>query len=225
MVHGPDVVPVRCPGAVPGGGERACHDDEVVDEALERSKAGDALAPILPVAFMVVVMWAEELADVGLHAHLDRFGIRPRELDGLDGILFAPFLHGGLGHLMANTLPFALMGSAIALGGARRFVQVTVIVALFGGVGTWLTGPPHSVHIGASGLVFGYLTYLVSRGLFARRLSYLLGGVVTLLVYGSVLWGLLPRPGVSWQGHVFGAAGGVLAAFVLHTERTEDIRA
>ena len=179
-------------------------------------------APLLPVALMIVVMWGEELLDTALDGRLDRFGIRPRQLGGLDGIIFAPLLHNGFGHLIANTLPFALMGSAIALEGARRFLQVTVIVGLFGGVGTWLTGPPNSVHIGASGLVFGYLTYLVSRGIFAHKVSYLIGGVVTFLVYGGVLWGLLPQPGVSWQGHVFGAAGGVLAAFVIHSNRFED---
>lgn len=194
----------------------------MADEVRERPEAGPVPAPLLPVVLMIAVMWGEELLDTALDGRLDRFGIRPRQLDGLDGIIFAPILHNGFGHLIANTLPFALMGSAIALEGARRFLQVTVIIGLFAGLGTWLTGPPNSVHIGASGLVFGYLTYLVSRGLFAHRVSYLIGGVVTFLVYGGVLWGLLPQPGVSWQGHVFGAAGGVLAAFVLHTDRFDD---
>jgi len=194
----------------------------MADEVRERPGVGQVSAPLLPVALMIVVMWGEELLDTALDGRLDRFGIRPRQVDGLDGIIFAPLLHNGFGHLIANTLPFALMGSAIALEGARRFLQVTVIVGLFSGVGTWLTGPPNSVHIGASGLVFGYLTYLISRGLFAHRVSYLIGGVVTFLVYGGVLWGLLPQPGVSWQGHVFGAAGGVLAAFVIHTDRSDD---
>lgn len=194
----------------------------MADEVTERPAAVGAFAPLVPLTLMIVAMWGEELLDTALDGRLDGFGIRPRQLDGLDGIIFAPLLHNGFGHLIANTLPFALMGSAIALEGARRFLQVTVIVGLFSGVGTWLTGPPNSVHIGASGLVFGYLTYLVSRGLFAHRVSYLIGGVVTFLVYGGVLWGLLPQPGVSWQGHVFGAAGGVLAAFVLHTDRSDD---
>ena len=189
---------------------------------MERPEAGEVLAPLLPVAVMIVLMWGEEIVDTALDGRLDRFGIRPRELGGLDGIAFSPFLHSGFGHLIANTVPFAVMGAAIAVGGARRFVQVSLIVGLFGGVGTWLTGPPHSVHIGASGLVFGYLTYLVSRGLFAHKLTYLIGGVVTFVVYGGVLWGLLPQPGVSWQGHLFGAAGGILAAFVLHTDRPEE---
>jgi membrane associated rhomboid family serine protease len=176
----------------------------------------ELFAPILPVVVMLAAMWGEEVVDTVADGRLDRFGIRPRQLDGLDGILLSPFLHDGFGHLIANSLPFALMGGAICLGSAARFVQVTVIVGLIGGVGTWLTGPDHSLHVGASGLVFGYLTYLVSRGIFARKVTYILGGLVTLMVYGGVLWGLLPRPGISWQGHVFGAAGGVAAAWLLH---------
>ena len=194
----------------------------MTDDVGQRGGSGGAFAPLLPLALMIVAMWGEELVDTVLDGRLDRFGIRPRELAGLDGILFAPFLHSGFGHLVTNTLPLALMGGAIALEGARRFLRVTVIVGLFSGAGTWLSGPPNSLHIGASGLVFGYLTYLVSRGLFAHRFSYLIGGVVTFLVYGGVLWGLVPKPGVSWQGHVFGAAAGVLAAFLLHAHRFED---
>lgn len=194
----------------------------MADEAVERPRAAELFTPILPVVAMLAFMWGEEVVDTVLDGRLDRFGIRPRQLDGLDGIVLAPFLHGGFGHLIANTLPFLLMGGAICLGSARRFVQVTLIVGLIGGVGTWLTGPASSVHIGASGLVFGYLTYLISRGLFARKVTYILGGIVAFLVYGGVLWGLLPRPGVSWQGHLFGALGGVAAARLLHAQHEED---
>lgn len=130
----------------------------MADEAVERPRSAELFTPILPVLALLAVMWGEEAVDTALNGRLDRFGIRPRALDGLDGILFAPFLHGGFGHLIANTFPFLLMGGAICLGSVRRFVQVTVIVGLIGGVGTWLTGPEHSVHTGASGLVFGYLT-------------------------------------------------------------------
>ncbi len=172
--------------------------------------------PALPVLIMTAIMWTEEVVDVPLDGRLDRFGIRPRQLDGLDGVVFSPFLHAGFGHLIANTVPFLLLGGAIALGNTKRFVHVTLIVGLIAGLGTWLIGPSNSVHIGASGLVFGYLTYLVSRGVFARKLTYLLGGVAVLAVYGGVLWGLLPSPGISWQGHLFGALGGVAAASFLH---------
>ena len=168
---------------------------------------------------MLAVMWVLEIVDTVAGQRLDTHGIRPRRTDGIDGILWAPFLHGGFGHLIANTIPFALLGGAIALGALKRFALVTAIVAVVGGVGTWLTGPTNTVHIGASGLVFGYLMYLLTRGVFARNLLYLLGGAVVFMVYGGVLWGVLPRPGISWQGHLFGAAGGVLAAYLLHADR------
>jgi membrane associated rhomboid family serine protease len=170
----------------------------------------------LPVAVMLAVMWIEEIIDLPLNGRLDRFGIRPRHISGLDGILFSPFLHNGFRHLIANTIPFAVLGLLIAVGGASRFVSVTVIVGLIGGLGTWLTGSYYSVHVGASGLVFGYLTYLVARGFFDRKVGFILGGVAVMLLYGGVLWGLLPSPGVSWQGHLFGAVGGIVAAALLH---------
>ncbi len=188
---------------------------------VERPRVPELVTPVLPVLVMVAVMWISEIVDIGLDGRLDRHGITPRQGDGLDGILFAPFLHGGFGHLLANTFPFLVLGAAICLGSVGRFAFVTVTTMAVSGVGTWLTGPDHTVHIGASGVVFGFLTYLLSRGLFARKISYLLGGVLTFLVYGTALWGLLPSPGVSWQGHVFGALGGVVAAWLLHARRED----
>ena len=176
---------------------------------------------VMPVVVMVAIMWVVEIIDLIASGRLDRFGIEPRRLWGLDGIVFAPFLHGGFAHLIANTFPFVLLGGAIAIGAASRFLTVTVIVAFVGGLGTWLTGPTNTIHIGASGLVFGYLTYLMARGIFARNIWYLLVGIVTFMVYGGVLWGLLPAPGISWQGHLFGAIGGVVAAYMLHADRDE----
>jgi membrane associated rhomboid family serine protease len=190
------------------------------DEAIERPRATELTAPLLPVLVMLAVMWAAELLDVVTSGRLDRFGIEPRELGGLDGVVLAPFLHNGFGHLIANTFPFLILGGAICLGSTQRFLQVTVIVGLTSGLGTWLVGGTGSVHIGASGLVFGYVTYLISRGLFARKITYLLGGLAVLVVYGGVLWGLVPRPGISWSAHLFGAIGGVVAAWAIYGQRS-----
>jgi membrane associated rhomboid family serine protease len=186
--------------------------------AAERRPA-EAFAPMLA---MIVVMWVVAVIDVPLDGRLDRFGIRPRRIDGLDGVLFSPFLHHGFGHLIANAVPFVVLGGAICLSGAARFLSVTAIVGVIGGLGTWLTGGTNTLVVGASGLVFGYLLYLITRGIFARNVVYLLGGVVVVAVYGSVLWGVLPRPGISWQGHVFGGLGGVAAASLLHGDRTPE---
>lgn len=180
----------------------------------------DWMRPFLIVGLFVAVMWAVEVVDLLPHTNFDHWGIRPRQPAGLVGIATAPFLHAGFSHLISNTIPFLILGSIIAIGGALRYLQVTLIVMLVCGVGTWLVGPAHTDHIGASGLVFGYLTYLVARGLFDRKPGFLVLGLIVLFLYGGVLWGLLPRPGISWQGHVFGAIGGVLAAYAIHADRS-----
>ena len=162
-------------------------------------------------------MWLVEIVDQVAGGRLDRYGIEPREADGLDGVVFAPFLHAGFDHLIGNTIPFLLLGFAIALGGAARVAAVTVIVALVGGLGTWLIAPSNTVHIGASGIVFGYAAYLVARGVYSRSAMQIALGVVVLAVWGTTLLrGLVPEDGISWQGHLFGAVGGVLAARMLH---------
>ena len=169
------------------------------------------------VAALAAVMWVVEIADQIAGGRLDRHGIEPRELDGLDGIVFAPFLHGGFDHLIGNTIPFLLLGFAIALGGAMRVAVVTVIVAVVGGLGTWLVAPANTVHIGASGIVFGYAAYLVARGVYSRSVVQIGLGLVVLAVWGTTLLrGLVPEDGISWQGHLFGALGGVVAARLLH---------
>ncbi|CAN5815649.1 rhomboid family intramembrane serine protease [soil metagenome] len=178
-----------------------------------------AVAPgVAIVVAMVAVMWSEEIVDLVPGTPFNRWGIRPRSMRGLLGIVLAPFLHVSFPHLIGNTIPFLLLGAVIALGGTRTIVEVTVIAGVVSGLGVWLFGASNSVHLGASGLVFGYLTYLVTRGVFARRVWWIVGGLITLAFYGGLFWGLLPRLGVSWLGHLFGAIGGVLAAYVLHAQ-------
>ncbi|MCU1353409.1 MAG: rhomboid family intrarane serine protease [Acidimicrobiales bacterium] len=188
------------------------------DQTDDRQVRG-ALAPVMVVFAMSALMWVVELVDLLPNTNLDRWGIRPRQLVGLTGILTAPFLHAGLLHLFTNTIPFLVLGTLIALSGMERFLEVTAIVMLASGLGTWLIGPAGTDHIGASGVVFGYLTYLVGRGFYERKIIYLAGGLLVVMLYGPVLWGVLPKPGISWQGHLFGAAGGLLAARLIHGER------
>jgi membrane associated rhomboid family serine protease len=168
------------------------------------------------VAGMIVLMWILEVVDVAAGHRLDDYGIHPRDVDGLPEIASAPFLHVGFAHLLSNTVPFAIMGAAIALGGVARIVAVTAIVGLASGLGTWLIAPANTVHLGASGLVFGFATYLVARGILSRRLTDLVIGAAVVGVWGiGLLQGLLPQDHISWQAHVFGAVGGVCAASIL----------
>ncbi|MDT9593095.1 rhomboid family intramembrane serine protease [Nocardioides zeae] len=168
----------------------------------------------------VALLWVLEIVDTVLGGSLDQYGVRPRSDEGLLGILFAPLLHGGFGHLVSNTLPLLVLGFLVALSGIGQALAATGIVWLVGGAGTWLVAPSSTVHIGASVLVFGFITYLVLRGWFARRFGQIALGVLVLLVYGGALWGVLPGdPGISWQGHLFGAVGGVVAAVVLAPRR------
>ncbi len=174
------------------------------------------------VGALVALMWVSEMVDVVLGGRLDGLGIEPRDLDGLIGVVLGPFLHVGFGHLVANTIPFLVMGGVIALAGALRVAAVAVIVGLISGLGTWLIAPESTVHIGASGLVFGFATYLVARGVFNRDLLQLVVGAAVVLMFGTaLLGGLVPQQGISWQAHFFGAAGGIAAARVLAHRREE----
>jgi membrane associated rhomboid family serine protease len=186
------------------------------------SRLGPDRAAALKLVFaMVAVMWVAETIDFVLAGHpLDAYGIHPRDAAGLLEIVSAPFLHVGFGHLISNTVPFLAMGAAIALGGLARVALVTIIVAAVSGLGVWLVAPANEVHLGASGVVFGYASYLVTRGVLSRRLTELAVGVIVLGVWGiGLLQGLLPHERISWQGHLFGAIGGVVAAYALASRR------
>ena len=190
----------------------------------------------LTILSFVVLLWLVELFDSLTGHQLDRNGIRPLETDGLTGILFAPLLHSNWEHLMANTGPALVLGFLMTLAGLSRFLFATAIIWIVGGFGTWLIGnvgaPSYrgvvveTNHIGASGLIFGWLTFLILFGFFTRTIWEIVIGVVVLFVYGSILLGVLPGTfGVSWQGHLSGALAGVLAAYLLSgPERTRCAR-
>ena len=174
----------------------------------------------------VALLYVIEAFDQVTGDHLQEDGIRPLEVDGLWGILWAPLLHANWAHLVANTVPALVLGFLVSLAGMARFVYATVIVWLLGGLGTWLIGNLGSQyetnHIGASGLIFGWLTFLIVFGFFTRHPWQIVVGIVVFLVYGGILWGALPGTfGVSWQGHLCGGIAGVFAAYVLSgPERT-----
>lgn len=171
----------------------------------------------------VSLLWAIEIVDVFVfRGALNSYGVRPRSIDGLEGILLMPFLHGSFAHLASNTLPFLTFGWLIMLRQTSDFFIVSAVTMLVSGLGVWLTGAPNSVHIGASGLIFGYFGFLLLRGLFERSFTSILISLTVGFFYGGLIWGVLPsQPGVSWQGHFFGFAGGVLAAQLLGRQKQE----
>jgi len=172
-------------------------------------------------ATFVAIFWLLEILDQFVfRGSLDVFGIIPHQVIGLRGILFAPFLHGDFPHLIANTVPFLILGWLVMLQETSDFFIVTGLTMLVGGLGVWLFATPGSIHIGASILIFGYLGFLLLRGYFQRNIPSILLSILVFLLYGGTIWGVLPsRPGISWQGHLFGFLGGVLAAKLIATEK------
>jgi membrane associated rhomboid family serine protease len=171
----------------------------------------------LMMLMLLGVLWALELVDQASGNALDGYGIHARELDGLPEILTAPFLHAGWQHLVSNSLPFFVLGFLVLLSGLARWLVSTLTSIVSSGVFAWLLTPAGTIVLGASGLVFGWLTYLLARGLWSRRPGQVALAVLVLLVYGGLIWGVLPGAvGVSWQAHLGGAIGGVVAARYLH---------
>ncbi|HEU4360036.1 MAG TPA: rhomboid family intramembrane serine protease [Mycobacterium sp.] len=172
----------------------------------------------------VALLYLIELVDQLSGHQLDRNGIRPLQTDGLSGVLFAPLLHANWAHLLANTGPALVLGFLVTLAGLSRFLWATAIVWIIGGLGTWLIGNLGSAcgqtdHIGASGLIFGWFTFLIVFGWFTRAVWQVVVGIAVLFCYGGILWGLVPVlngcGGVSWQAHLCGALAGLLAAYLL----------
>ena len=174
--------------------------------------------------WLVAVLWALEIVDlIVFRGGLDGLGIRPRDLDRWWGILAAPLLHGGLTHLIANTLPLVVLGWFVLLRGLNTFASVSGLAVVLGGLGVWLFADPRTIHIGASGLIFGYLGYLLLRGYFERSVSAIIVSVIVAVLYGGALWGVLPgRTGVSWEGHLFGFLSGAASARVLIPSRRTE---
>ncbi len=172
---------------------------------------------------VVAICWVVWLINTTFDGALLKFGIQPRTLHGLCGILFAPFLHGDLRHLLSNTVPLLILGGTIAIHDRRTFNSITAWNILFGGGLVWLLARS-AVHVGASGLIFGYFGFIVARGWFDRSFISLTIGLVVGVTYASILWGVLPSsPGVSWEGHLFGLIAGVVGAKLNAKPRDSDV--
>jgi membrane associated rhomboid family serine protease len=161
----------------------------------------------------VALMWVVFFATVATGGALLSLGIIPRSLIGLRGIVFAPFLHGSFAHLLANSIPFAMMGWFVMLRDSRHFISVTAAAMLGSGLVAWLLGAPGSVHVGASGVIFGYLGFLMLSGWYARSVASILLSILVSVMWGGLVFGVLPgQVGISWQAHLGGFIGGALAA-------------
>lgn len=182
----------------------------------EGSLVEDVKVPFLILVGSLSVFWVVEIIDVVLPFWgLDQYGIRPRTERGLWGILASPFLHGGFDHLIGNSVPFLILGWLTMFRERWHFALVTVMAMLLGGLGVWTFGATGSVHIGASGVIFAYLGFLLLSGFFERRFGAILVSLGVGVAYGGLVWGVLPsQPGISWEGHLFGFLAGILAAYV-----------
>ncbi|MCT7950556.1 rhomboid family intramembrane serine protease [Ancylothrix sp. C2] len=182
-----------------------------------KTMVGEFKTQALILGGLVACFWIIEIIDIFFYrGALNSYGIIPRSPVGLRGILFAPFLHGNFLHLATNTGPFLILGWLVMLQEISYFFVVSAITILVSGLGVWLFGAPYSVHIGASGVIFGYLGFLLFRGYFQRNFSSILLSLIVAFFYGGLIWGVLPSmPRVSWEGHLFGFIGGILAARIL----------
>lgn len=183
----------------------------------QRSQLDQPLGAAIVMVVLLSGLWALEALDQVSGNRLDYYGIHARELDGLPEIFTAPFLHAGWDHLIGNSLPFLVLGFLVLLGGLARWLLSSLISIVSSGVTAWLLTPGDTIILGASGLIFGWLAYLLARGVWSRKPAQIAIAVVILVVYGGMIWGIFPSgSGISWQAHLGGAVGGVVAAWVLH---------
>jgi len=168
----------------------------------------------VPVAVFVLLLWLIVALGLGLHLPLIRLGIYPRTAAGLAGVLFAPLIHGSWGHLLSNSFALLILGTALRYGYPRAAGPVIVLVYLLSGLGVWCLGR-ESYHIGASGLTHGMMFYIFTTGILRRdRLSIALA-LIAFFLFGGMVWSIFPQqPDISYESHFFGAASGVLAAFL-----------
>ncbi|MGI9649048.1 MAG: rhomboid family intramembrane serine protease [Acidimicrobiia bacterium] len=170
---------------------------------------------LVVVGGVLALMWLIEIVDTAaLDSRLQTHGIEPRRIDGLEGVLFAPVLHGGWAHITSNSVPFLVLGALVMTYGLQRWIIATATITFVGGSLTWLLARS-GIHIGASILVFGYFGFLLGVAWFERSLKSIGIAVVVAALYGGLIWGVVPSgSGVSWEGHLFGAVAGIVAAYL-----------
>ncbi|GAA2397823.1 rhomboid family intramembrane serine protease [Actinomadura vinacea] len=180
-----------------------------------------ALSAAIIIGVVTAGMWVLEIADYVMNGALNDYGIRPHDVGDLPDIFTAPFMHGDFGHLIGNTLPFVILGFLAAARGVLKFLAASLIIIVVGGLGVWFLSSANT--LGSSILIFGFFGYLLGRGLFERRVIDLAIAVGVVLLYGTMIFGVLPSdPSISWQGHLFGMLGGVLSSWLLRRGSRKD---
>ncbi|WP_338180950.1 rhomboid family intramembrane serine protease [Jatrophihabitans sp.] len=197
--------------------------EPVTEPAFDPTSWGGAL---IVMCVFGAVLTAIQIVNASQHQDLDRFGLKPRQVDGLWGILTQPFLHDSYGHLFANLLTVVLIGWVLLLAGVRAWLFVTTVVVLLGGALTWLVGPSGPVIVGASGMVFGWMGYLLARAYFSRRLKWILEAVALLVIFGTLLGSLVPAAHSTgaWQSHLCGFLAGGFVGWLLHPRHGRSAR-
>lgn len=199
-----------------------------MSELTAPSRTSAGLAPALLVGWLIAAIWLAEALDTLLPVQADFWGIQARTLDGLIGIPLAPFLHADFGHVIANTVPLVLLGLLVAWRAGRQAWRVMAFIVLIGGFGVWLLAPSNVVTIGASGLVFGLLGYLLAAGVVTRRWLDVLLSVLVAVLFGGMLMGVTPfgvGTGVSWLAHMTGFAAGIAAAILFASPQRSGAKA
>ena len=180
----------------------------------ERARANFRLAIKITLGF-VALIWFIQLLNWGLDLGLERFGIRPRQFAGLPGILLAPLLHGGFSHLFANSLPLLVLGTVMLHLYPNSALKVIPVVYVGPGIAVWLFARA-SIHLGASGLIYGLVTYIFVAGLIRRDRRAIAASLLVCFLYGALAWGVLPiQPGLSWETHLAAALIGLALAIAL----------
>ncbi|WP_373479536.1 rhomboid family intramembrane serine protease [Geminocystis sp.] len=174
------------------------------------------------IGIFIAIFWIIEIVNQMFFGdRLDYFGIIPRSVVGLRGIILAPFLHADFPHLIANTLPFAVLGWLVMLQETSDFYIVSLCSILVSGIGVWLFAQTNSITVGASGVIFGYFGFLIMRSYFQKNTRSIAISLLVFFLYGGMIWGVLPsNPHISWLAHLFGFLGGIWAAKLIAREKS-----
>lgn len=193
----------------------ADHDTEdILEKARLRRSA------ILAAGF-TLLLWISKGVEIAVGIDFSAWGINPAQFFPLPGILLSPLIHGGIRHLFANSIPILVLGTSLFYLYPTSAWRVFSIVYLLGGLGVWLFARP-VYHIGASGLIYGFIAFLFFSGVIRREVRSIALALIVVFLYGGAIWGVLPlESGVSWEGHLFGALAGTLCAFLLRNRDRE----